>query len=326
VTRKSLPRILWTAALVATAAALLAVLAAALAPYLYAEIGLRQTDALVTARRPEQPVRGHWFDDYFIVETLDAATFAIGEPRYYQLNYSYLIVGTKRAVLFDAGSGNRDIVPVVRSLTKLPVTVMPSHLHFDHVGALGRLDHTALVDLPSLRRRADADDGTLKLARYEFLGFADGLPAKRFPVDEWWLPGTDIDLGGRRLKVLHTPGHTPTSASLYDAEQHWLFAGDLIYPGKLYAFLPGASRREYLETTRRLLALLDPETKIYTAHVADDPVIIGAPVVEMADLRALEATLVAIDRGTAVSAGSYPRIFAVRGPITFATGFFWNNR
>jgi hypothetical protein len=46
----------------------------------------------------------------------------------------------------------------------------------------------------------------------------------------------------------------------------------------------------------------------------------------VADLRALEATLVAIDRGTAVSAGSYPRIFPVRGPITFATGFAWNNR
>jgi hydroxyacylglutathione hydrolase len=323
-TRMSLPRILWTAALVAIAAAALAVLAAALAPYLYAEIGLRQTDALVTARRPEQPVRGAWFDDYFIVETLDAATFAIGEPRYYQLNYSYLIVGAQRAVLFDAGTGNRDIVPVVRSLTKVPVTVIPSHLHFDHVGALGRFEHTALVDLPSLRARAD--EGTLALERYEFLGFADGLPAKRFAVDEWWFPGTDIDLGGRRLKVLHTPGHTPTSASLYDAERHWLFAGDLIYPGKLYAFLPGASRRAYLETTRRLLALLDPATTIYTAHVADDPVIIGAPVVEMADLRALEATLVAIDRGTAASAGSYPRIFPVRGPITFATGFGWNNR
>jgi len=320
----SLPRILWTAALVAIAAAVLAVLAAALAPYLYAEIGLRQTDALVAARRPEQPVRGAWFDDYFIVETLDAATFAIGEPRYYQLNYSYLIVGAQRAVLFDAGTGNRDIVPVVRSLTKLPVTVIPSHLHFDHVGALGRFEHTALVDLPSLRARAD--EGTLALERYEFLGFADGLPAKRFAVDEWWFPGTDIDLGGRRLKVLHTPGHTPTSTSLYDAERHWLFAGDLIYPGKLYAFLPGASRRAYLETTRRLLALLDPATTIYTAHVADDPVIIGAPVVGMADLRALEATLVAIDRGTAVSAGSYPRIFPVRGPITFATGFGWNNR
>jgi hydroxyacylglutathione hydrolase len=324
VARGRLRRILWTAALITIAAAVLAVLAAALAPYLYAEIGLRQTDALVTARRPEQPVRGAWFDDYFIVETLDAATFAIGEPRYYQLNYSYLIVGTKRAVLFDAGTGNRDIVPVVRSLTSLPVTVIPSHLHFDHVGALGRFDHTALVDLKSLRARAD--EGTLALERYEFLGFADGLPAKRFAVDEWWLPGTDIDLGGRRLKVLHTPGHTPTSASLYDAERHWLFAGDLIYPGKLYAFLPGASRRAYLETTRRLLQIIDPTTRIYTAHVADDPVIITAPVLEVADLRALEATLVAIDSGKAVSAGSYPRIFPVRGPITFATGFAWNNR
>jgi hydroxyacylglutathione hydrolase len=324
-TRRALPRILWTAALVAIAAAVLAVLAAALAPYLYAEIGLRQTDALVT-HRPEQPVRGAWFDDYFIVETIDAGTFAIGEPRYYQLNYSYLIVGAQRAVLFDAGTGNRDIARVVRSLTKLPVTVIPSHLHFDHVGALGHLDHTALVDLPSLRRRADADDGILKLGRYEFLGFADGLPTPRIAVDEWWLPGTDIDLGGRRLRVLHTPGHTPTSVSLYESDSRRVFVGDLIYPGKLYAFLPGASRREYLETTRRLLALLDPETKIYTAHVADDPVIISAPVVEMADLRALEATLVAIDRGTAVSAGSYPRIFTVRGPITFATGFAWNNR
>jgi glyoxylase-like metal-dependent hydrolase (beta-lactamase superfamily II) len=325
VTPRRLPRILWTAALVATAAALLAVLAAALAPYLYAELGLRQTDALVR-KRPEQPVRGAWFGDYFIVETLDATTFAIGEPRYYQLNYSYLIVGTRRAVLFDAGTGNRDIVPVVRSLTKVPVTVIPSHLHFDHVGALGRFDHTALVDMASLRKRADADDGTLQLGRYEFLGFADGLPAPRFAVDEWWFPGTDIDLGGRSLKVLHTPGHTPSSASLYDAERHRLFAGDLIYSGKLPAFLPGASRRDYLKTTRRLLETIDPGTIIYAAHVADDPVIIGAPVLEVADLRALEATLVAIDSGAAISAGSYPRIFPVRGPITFATGFAWNNR
>lgn len=322
-TPRRLPRILWAATLVATAGALLAVLAAALAPYLYAEVGLRQTDALVT-HRPEQPVRGAWFGDYFIVETIDAATFAIGEPRYYQLNYSYLIIGTQRAVLFDAGTGNRDIVPVVRSLTKLPVTVIPSNLHFDHVGALGHFDHTALVDLPALRARAD--DGILALGRYEFLGFADGLPTPRIAVDEWWLPGTDIDLGGRNLRVLHTPGHTHTSVSLYESASRRLFAGDLIYPGKLYAFLPGSSRREYLATTRRLLAELDPETTIYTAHVADDPVIIAAPMVEMADLRALEATLLAIDRGTAISVGSYPRIFPVRGPITFATGFAWNNR
>ena len=52
-----------------------------------------------------------WHDDYFTVEALGDGIFAIGEPRYYQQNYGYLIAGTQRAVLFDAGPGYRDIRP-----------------------------------------------------------------------------------------------------------------------------------------------------------------------------------------------------------------------
>jgi hydroxyacylglutathione hydrolase len=104
------------------------------------------------------PVTGRWFDDYFVVETIDPTTFAIGEPRYYQGNYSYLILGEQRAVLFDAGTGLRDIVPLVRSLTNLPVTVIASHLHFDHVGALGRFDKTAALNEGSLRREQETRD------------------------------------------------------------------------------------------------------------------------------------------------------------------------
>ena len=122
------------------------------------------------------------------------------------------------------------------------------------------------------------------------------------------------------------PGHTPTSVGLYDAERRVLFAGDFIYPGELYAFLPGASRSDYLATTRRLLATLDPATRIYAAHMADDPPVIGAPVLEVSDLRALERALVAIESGQARSTGWYPRVFPVRGSISFATGFRWNNR
>ena len=43
---------------------------------------------------PDRPVTGRWVDDYFLVEQIDPDTFAIGEPRYYQGNYSYLITGT----------------------------------------------------------------------------------------------------------------------------------------------------------------------------------------------------------------------------------------
>src|SRR5215469_2959978 len=169
-----------------------AVLAAYFAPYIYPEFEYRLhgPEAAVLAK-PAIPISGHWIDDYFVVEEIDPTTIAIGEPRYYQGNYSYLIIGDERAVLFDAGTGTRDIVPVVRSLTRLPITVIPSHLHFDHVGALGRFDRTALLDTPSLRARLQ--NSRLTLDRYEFMGFEDGLTPPSFRVDEWWAADTSVD-------------------------------------------------------------------------------------------------------------------------------------
>jgi glyoxylase-like metal-dependent hydrolase (beta-lactamase superfamily II) len=307
------------AALVAAGAAL----AALLAPYLYAEYALRQSHDVVSPP-PTSSVAGRWAGDYFVVETIDAATFAIGEPRYYQGNYSYLILGAQRAVLFDAGTGTRDIVPLVRSLTPLPVTVIPSHLHFDHVGGLGRFDRTALIDDQSLRARIV--DSNLTLRRYEFLGFGDHLPAPTFQVDEWWAPDTNVDLGDRILGVVATPGHTPTSVSLYDRDRHQLFVGDFLYPGLLYAQLPGASRSAYLASAGRLLTIVDPGTRIYTAHMAKPPAPARAPVLEVADLKALERSLNALNAGHADWTGFYPQIYPVRGKVRFATGFPWNNR
>jgi glyoxylase-like metal-dependent hydrolase (beta-lactamase superfamily II) len=85
-------------------------------------------------------------------------------------------------------------------------------------------------------------------------------------VNEWWTPGSTIDLGGRILRVLSTPGHTHSSAAVYDADRRQLFAGDFIYPGTLYAFLPDASRTEYLATSRKLIATLDRHPHIRRAH------------------------------------------------------------
>jgi glyoxylase-like metal-dependent hydrolase (beta-lactamase superfamily II) len=304
-----------------------------LAPYVYPEYQFRiyGKDASVLPR-PTVPVAGRWFDDYFVVEEIDATTFAIGEPRYYWGNYSYLIIGQSKAILFDAGTGTRDIVPVVRSLTRMPVTVIPSHLHYDHVGAVGRFERTALLDSPALRARSH--NSLLTLERYEFLGFIQDLAPPTLRVDEWWPADSTVDLGNRRIRVVATPGHTPSSVSLYDEQRRQAFVGDFVYPSTLYAFYPGASRSTYLATTRQLLALLDPESRIYTAHMADPPAPVRAPVLARADLQDLEQTLRAIEQHAIrpiPSADlkpvlSFPRVFPVRGSMTFATGYVWNNR
>ena len=51
--------------------------------------------------------------DWCHVEPLDERSFAIGEPHYHQKNWSYLLIGDDRSLLFDAGSYFGDIAPVV---------------------------------------------------------------------------------------------------------------------------------------------------------------------------------------------------------------------
>ena len=162
-----------------------------------------------------EPESVTWFDDYFTIEFVDAQTIAIGEPRYWQQNYSYLILGSNRAILFDSGPGLRNIKPVVESLTDLPVTVASSHLHYDHVGNHNQFDRVALVDLPHLRERAQS--GVFRPSSREHLGFMEGFDPPALAVSEWWAPESQVDLGSRALSVIHAPGMRPSPSSFWIA-------------------------------------------------------------------------------------------------------------
>jgi hydroxyacylglutathione hydrolase len=312
------------AALAAAVAVVLMGLALVLAPYLYAELSASlEPHAIIDPAKPDLG-EGSMVDDYWAVQSIDANTYAIGEPRYYQANYAYLIVGERRALLFDAGSGTRDIRGIVTRLTRLPVTVMPSHLHYDHTGGIAPFTSIAMIDLPDTR--ADVTNGRLTPSRYEYLGMIDGLAPPSFSVSEWVKPGSSIDLGGRVLQVLHVPGHTRSSVALYDAATHRLFAGDFIYPTTLYAFLPGASLAEYRATAQELLAALPADTRIWTAHCCRAGERTAAPWLTMADLRDLDSALTAIESGESHGSGFFPRRFPVNRQMTLATGFPWNDR
>jgi hydroxyacylglutathione hydrolase len=315
---------LWAGVAATVLAAVSVAVVCMVAPYLFAELSASlEPHAIVDPAKPDLGA-GRMVDDYWVVQSIDATTYAIGEPRYYQGNYAYLIIGERRALLFDAGSGTRDITAVVSRLTHLPVTVMPSHLHYDHTGGIAAFTSVAMIDLPDTR--ADVRNGRMTPSRYEYLGMIDGLTPPTFSVTEWLKPGTTIDLGGRVLRILHVPGHTHSSVALYDAAAHQLFAGDFIYPTTLYAFLPGASLSEYRASTRELLATLPADTKIWTAHCCRVGERTSAPWLTMTDIRDLDATLAAVQLGTLQSTGFFPRRFPVNQQMTVATGFPWNNR
>jgi hydroxyacylglutathione hydrolase len=313
---------------IAAAFAIVVLGAALAAPYVDVELSpcLEPCLAASVIVNPAPPTlaAGAMVDDYWAVQRIDEDTIAIGEPRYYQVNYSYLILGRERALLFDSGTATRDIRPVVTALTSLPVTVMASHLHFDHFAGIAAFPSVAMIDLPETR--ADVTDGVFAPGRYEYLGMADHLRPPSVRVTQWIAPDGVIDLGGRQLTVLHTPGHTPSSVSLYDAAHRQLFAGDFVYPDTLYAFLPGASRSAYRATTRRLLSMLPPDTRLWTAHCCRANEKTSAPWLSVPDLADLDRALADMQSGRARSTGFFPRRFPVNGQMTIATGFAWNNR
>ena len=67
----------------------------------------------------------------FVVHKLTDFLYAIGEPNYYQKNFSYLLVGSEQALMFDSGANQKeDITSVARKITSEPLSMLPSHLHF----------------------------------------------------------------------------------------------------------------------------------------------------------------------------------------------------
>lgn len=234
-----------------------------------------------------------WFDDWYVVDEIAPGLFGIGEPNYYQINWNYLIVGDDRALLFDTGPGVRDITPVVQSLTERPVTALLSHLHFDHTGNFHRFADTALANLPILR---ECEREGLFHAREEmFLGSLDGMTWVPMPIRQWWPIGHRIDLGGRTLEIVATPGHSPESISLLDRECAILLAADFLYLGNLYGQIPGASLPDYLAAAEALDAILCDDALILGAH--GKPLPNGthmAPRLARGDLKDLIAGLIAI--------------------------------
>ncbi len=224
-------------------------------------------------------------DDWFGVRALDDATIAIGEPAYHQRNWSYLISDADDSLLFDTGSGRRPVAPLVARHGRARVEAFPSHMHFDHLGNINAFGPVIVADLPMLR--AIETDGMLTPTETMFLGASEAVPAPTFELGRWVAPGETVKVGERALQVMHTPGHSPDSVSLWEPDRNRLYAADFIYCGALYAQTPGASLRDYVRICEQLLNELPEQVEIVCAHGQSENGMHDAPILGYADLHAV---------------------------------------
>ena len=193
--------------------------AAALALALVLAASVAAAPALFTPWRA-----GESSEPDFQVQQLGADSYVIRQSIKTNLAapFVYLLFGRDRALLLDSGAGGAALRPVVDRLVAewseahqrapVPLVVAHSHGHGDHVAG----------DAAFAARPDSVVVGLTPEAVAAFFGIAD------------WPRGIGhIDLGGRDLAIIATPGHQPAHIMIFDPQTKTLLTGDALFPGRL---------------------------------------------------------------------------------------------
>jgi glyoxylase-like metal-dependent hydrolase (beta-lactamase superfamily II) len=213
-------------------------------------------------------------DPWFEVYKVSPGVFSIYEPRQFEEVISYLIVGHKQALLFDTGMGIGNILKVTSQLTSRPVVVLNSHTHDDHVGGNWQFNFIYGMDTAFTRAnaRGSREDAQAEIAPDQLCGdLPKNFDPKSYRTRPWHISlfvhdGFKINLGGRTLEILSTPGHTPDAISLLDPENGLLFTGDTYYPAPIWLFRPETDLDAYVNSVKRLAALAPQLKLVLGAH------------------------------------------------------------
>jgi len=212
--------------------------------------------------------------DWFRIWEDQPGVWVIEEPLHSEEVKSYLVLGKDRAALIDTGMGVGDIRRLVEEITPLPLSVIQSHAHNDHIGGAWQFEDVGIH--PSEATDLLAGQSAERLANWFVESEMSGpLPPGFNPVG-YSIPGKEptrtydegdqIDLGGQTLEVIHAPGHSRGGLVLLDRAGRTLYSTDVVYLRSLYLLNPDSSISDYVATLERLSRLVPDLDRLYPSH------------------------------------------------------------
>ena len=216
----------------------------------------RHGDAIVTWNTQEAENYSRQYAETFVYRDADIVFRQIDEHTWEgngHLVYNesvYVVEGNDKTLVIDAGTSMPNLSKAVATLTDKPVMLAVTHGHGDHVGGAVSFPEVWIhpADTSMITRGRRAYQGTVHLLN----------------------DGDVIDLGGRQIEVLHTPGHTAGSVTFFDKAKGYGFSGDAFGSTNLLLF--GGTFRTLIETTTRTAAYMQANGigKLYPGHYHGD--------------------------------------------------------
>lgn len=198
----------------------------------------------------------------------ESADFA-GNGQFQPYVDAYLLIGKKRAALIDSLQNVTGLYAEARKLTDLPVDILVTHGHLDHVGA-------------STPEFVEAGCKVYMVPE-DFEILVEMMPGAK---QDWFTElkdGDCFDLGGYTLETIACGGHSPGSVAFLEREHQLLFSGDTIGSGNFWMQVPTALpmaqfRDNVVRLTKKVEGLND--LLVYPGHRNQSPVQLTAQYVQ----------------------------------------------
>jgi len=176
----------------------------------------------------------------------------------YEAPFIYVLIGTEKTLVIDTGATeNPDEFPIYETILSLhqkhstpnninerQMLVIHSHSHSDHYGA-----DTQFMGQENVTVVAANEVGINSF----------------FAFKEWPNKTVELDLGGRNVTIIPTPGHQEEAIAIYDTQTQWLLTGDTFYPGYIYV----KEWQDYTNSIAQLVSFAqnNPVSAVLGAHI-----------------------------------------------------------
>jgi len=189
------------------------------------------------------------------------------------LQCNCLIIGdpkSSEAIVIDPGDEVERILGLLGRYKLTVKVIVSTHAHIDHVGGLAKLHQ--YTGAPVMMHNDDLPLYHAMDVQAEFLGMQ---APELVDVDQLLKEGDALSWGGFQANVIHTPGHSPGSVSLYlpkdsgpiKLTQPQLFAGDTLFAGSIgRTDLWGGSFDQLMDSLKSKLLQLPDDTVVHPGH------------------------------------------------------------